>query len=160
MIMGMTAYTFVHVAISLAGIGTGLVVMYGLLTGMKLARWTAWFLATTVLTSLTGFGFPFHGFTPAIGTGILSMIVLVPAIYALYVRGLAGFWRWVYVIGATAALYLNVFVLVVQLFVKVPALTALAPTQSEPPFTGTQAAVLLVFVILGILNLRRFHPLG
>jgi hypothetical protein len=147
----------VHVVISLIGIGTGIVVMAGLLSDRRLPRWTAWFLAATVLTNLTGFGFGFHGFTPAIGTGIVSMAVLIPALYALYGRGLAGFWRPVYVVCATAALYLNVFVLVVQLFVKVPALNALAPTASEPPFTVTQGAVLVAFIVVGLLGLRRFH---
>lgn len=158
MILGMTSFTFIHVLISLVGIVTGLVVAWGLLTNRGLAGWTAIFLATTVATSVTGFLFPFNGFTPAIGFGILSLAILAPAIYALYGRHLDGIWRPVYVVGAVTALYLNVFVLIVQLFLKVPALNALAPTQGEPPFQIAQGAALLLFVAIGFLSLRTFHP--
>ena len=151
-------FTHVHVAISLAAILSGLVVLLGLLTGKRLDHWTSFFLLTTVATSVTGFFFPFHGFTPAIGVGIISLIVLAVAIVARYPRHLAGSWRVLYVIGATLALYLNVFVLIVQLFQNVPALKALAPTQSEPPFLVAQLAALILFVVLGILAAIRFHP--
>ncbi len=157
MILGMTTYTFIHVLISLVGIASGLVVAWGLLASRGLAGWTAVFLATTLATSVTGFFFPFHGFTPAIAVGILSVAILAPAIFALYGRRLAGLWRPVYIVGAVAALYLNVFVLIVQLFLKVPPLHALAPTGTEPPFQIVQGAALIAFVAIGFLSLRRFR---
>ena len=122
----MNTYTAIHVVISLLAIGSGFVVLFGMLTGRRLDAWTAFFLATTVATSVTGFGFPIHGFTPGIGVGIISLIVLAVAIFARYGRHLAGAWRRVYVVTAVTALYLNVFVLIVQSFQKVPALKALA----------------------------------
>jgi hypothetical protein len=134
MIFGMTILTFVRVVLSLIGILSGFVVVFGLLNAYRLDGWTALFILTTFLTSVTGFFFPFHGFTPALGVGIVSLFVLALAIYARYARHMAGGWRSTYVISAMTALYFNVFVLVVQLFMKVPALKALAPTQSEPPF--------------------------
>src|SRR2546426_7935506 len=146
----MDTLTVIHVVISLIGILSGLVVMLGMLTRQRFDRWTIVFLATTVATSATGFFFPFHGFTPAIGVGIISLVVLAVAILARYVRHLAGAWRWIYVVSASAALYFNVFVLVVQLFQRVPDLKALAPTQSEPPFAATQLIVLIFFVVLAI----------
>jgi hypothetical protein len=150
-------YTIIHVLISLIGIFTGLVVLVGMLAGKRLNGWTKWFLCTTVLTSVTGFFFPFHGFTPAIGLGIISLIVLAVAIYARYPRQLAGAWRWIYVVTAVIALYFNAFVGVVQSFEKIPALHALAPTQTEPPFKITQLAVLALFILLGILAVMRFR---
>ncbi len=149
-------YTIIHTIISLIGIFTGLVALGGLLAGKRFDKWTKWFLTTTILTSVTGFFFPFHGFTPAIGVGIISMIVLVIAIYALYSRHLAGAWRWIYVITATIALYFNCFVGVVMAFRRVPALHALAPTQTEPPFQHTQLVVLGIFVVLTIIGIIRF----
>lgn len=151
-------YTIIHVIISLVGIFTGLVVLFGLLAGKRLDGWTKWFLITTVLTSVTGFFFPFHGFTPAHGVGIISLIVLALAIYARYSRHLAGHWRWIYVVTAVIALYFNVFVGVVQAFLKVPALHAMAPTQTEQPFKLTQLVVLAIFVLLGIVAAIRFRP--
>ncbi len=150
-------FTLVHVLISLAGICSGFGVLAGLIASKRLNYWTAFFLLTTVLTSVTGFFFPFHGFTPAIGTGIVSLVPLALAIYARYVRSLAGAWRKTYVINAVIALYLNVFVLIVQLFQKVPAFKALAPNQNEPPFAITQLAVLLIFVVLGTVATMRFR---
>ena len=144
-------YTLLHVIISLIGIFSGLVVLFGLLSAKHLDGWTKWFLITTVLTSVTGFFFPFHGFTPAIGVGIISLLVLTVAIYARYPGQLAGHWRWIYVVTAVIALYFNVFVAVVQAFEKVPALEVMAPTQTEPPFKLTQLVVLALFVVLGIL---------
>src|SRR5437660_12294257 len=131
-------YTVIHTLISLVGIFTGLVVLFGLLVGKRLDGWTKWFLITTVLTSVTGFFFPFHGFTPAHGVGIISLLVLAVAIFARYPRQLAGQWRWIYVVSAVIALYFNVFVAIVQAFEKVPALKVMAPTQTEPPFKLTQ----------------------
>lgn len=157
MSFALTALTFTHVVISLAGIATGFVVVFGLLTAKRLDGWTAVFLTTTVLTSLTGFLFPIHGFTPGIAVGILSMVALTIAIVARYLRHLIRGWRAVYVLAAVIALYFNLFVLVFQLFLKVPALTALAPTQSEPPFVAAQTAVLVVFFAIGIASVIRFR---
>jgi hypothetical protein len=153
----MKTFTQIHVAISLIAIASGLVVMFGLLTGKRLNRWSALFLLTTVLTSVTGFFFPFHGFTPALGVGIISMLLLTVAIVARYPRHLLGAWRWIYVITAMLSLYLNVFVLIVQSFQKIPALKALAPTQSEPPFLFTQLVTLIVFVVLSIVAAIKFR---
>jgi hypothetical protein len=154
----MPAFTLFHVSISLVGIGSGLVVAFALLASRRLDGWTLLFLATTLATSVTGFFFPFHGFTPAIGVGILSVIMLIVAIVARYTFRLRGSWRWVYVVSAMSALYFNVFVLIVQSFQKIGALKALAPTQSEPPFLLAQGAALLIFLALGTLALRRFRP--
>ncbi|MGA3065273.1 MAG: hypothetical protein ABSF29_00345 [Tepidisphaeraceae bacterium] len=154
---GLTAFTLFHVAISLVGIISGFLVAFGLLSAKRLDGWTAIFLTTTVATSVTGFLFPFHGFKPSYVLGILSLLVLAPCIYARYTRRLAGHWRLVYVITAMIALYFNVFVLVVQSFMKVPALHALAPTQSEPPFAVTQLVVLVLFVALTVVATTRFH---
>jgi len=158
MILGMTYFTFAHVVVSLIGILSGLVVLYGLLTSQPMNRWTGWFLITTVATSVSGFGFPYHGFTPAIGVGILSLVILAAVIVARYSYHLAGSWRWIYVSGSVTALYFNVFVLVVQLFLKVPSLHALAPKGSEPPFAATQGVVLILFIVAGILSVRRYRP--
>jgi hypothetical protein len=151
-------YTIVHTLISLVGIFSGLVVMFGMLAGKRLDGWTKWFLTTTVLTSVTGFFFPFHGFTPAYPVGAISLVVLALAIFARYCRQLAGPWRWLYVIGAMIALYLNVFVAIVQAFLKIPALHAMAPTQTEPPFQITQLVTLGLFVLLTIVAAIRFRP--
>jgi len=160
MILGLSAapYTLLHVLISLIGIGSGLVVMFGLVRGKRLDRWTAVFLATTAVTSITGFGFPFDHLLPAHIVGIMSLVVLAFAIPARYVFHLVGAWRWVYVVGAALALYFNVFVLIVQSFEKVPALKALAPTQKEPPFLVAQLLALLIFVTLTVFATVRFHP--
>jgi hypothetical protein len=149
--------TFVHVVISQAGIGSGFVVMFGLLKGKRLDGWTALFLATTVATSVTGFFFPFKQLTPAHGVGVVSLVALAAAIYARYSRRLVGHWRWVYVVGAVFSLYLNVFVAIVQAFQKIPALKALAPTQSEPPFLLAQLVALALFVALGVVSTIRFR---
>jgi hypothetical protein len=160
MILGMSLETFtlLHVIISLVGIATGLVVLLGLLTGRPLPRWTAWFLATTVLTSVTGFMFHSKAIGPPHIVGAISLVVLTLAIVALYLRHLAGFWRVVYIVGAIFSLYLNAFVAVVQTFLKISFFNALAPTQTEPPFLVAQALTLGVFIVLGVLSLKRFHP--
>jgi len=150
-------YTLVHVLISLAGIFSGFVVLFGLLTRKQLDGWTLLFLATTVATSVTGFFFPFRGFTPAHAVGIISLIVLAIALYARYSRDLSGAWRKTYVFTAMLSLYLNLFVAIVQAFQKVPALKDLAPTQTEPPFKLTQLAVLMLFVALTIVAAIRFR---
>lgn len=159
MILGMTTSTFtlLHVVISLIGIGSGFVVMYGLLAGKRLDGWTALFLATTVATSVSGFGFPFHRLLPSHIVGGISLVVLAVAILARYALHLAGVWRGIYVVCAAVALYLNVFVLVVQLFEKVPALRALAPTQKEPPFLVAQLVVLALFVTLTLVAAKKFR---
>lgn len=151
-------YTIVHVLISLVGIFTGWIVLFGMLAGNRLDGWTKWFLITTVATSVTGFFFPFHGFTPAIALGIMSLIVLAAAIFARYPRQLAGHWRWIYVVGAVIALYFNVFVGIVQSFEKIPALKAIAPTQTEQPFKLTQLLVLALFIVFAIAAAIRFRP--
>ena len=155
--MYLTILTLVHVVISLLGIFTGFIVVYGLLTGRRLDGWTAWFLGTTVATSVTGFFFPVHHFMPSHAVGILSLLVLAVAIYARYARQLAGGWRKSDVITAVVAFYLNVFVGIVQAFAKIPALKDLAPTQSEPPFKVTQAVVLGVFIALAALSAIKFR---
>jgi hypothetical protein len=159
MILGMSTSTFtlVHVLLSLAGIGSGLIVVYGMLTGKRLDGWTAIFLATTVLTSLTGYLFPVEHILPSHIVGAISLVVLAIAIVARYALHLAHAWRWIYVVSALLALYLNCFVAVVQSFLKVPALKALAPTQKEPPFLVAQLAVMVIFIVLGIFSVKRFH---
>ncbi|HEV3206658.1 MAG TPA: hypothetical protein VGZ28_06870 [Terriglobales bacterium] len=156
--MSLETFTLVHVVISLVGIGSGLIVMYGLLTAKRLNGWTALFLLTTVLTSVTGFGFPFDHLLPSHKVGIISLVVLAIAILARYPLRLAGAWRGVYIVTASIALYLNVFVLVVQSFEKVAALRALAPKQNEPPFLVAQVAVLVIFVVLTIMAAKKFRP--
>ena len=160
MILGMSPLLFVHVVISLIGIATGLVVFYSLLTSRPHAGWTAAFLATTVLTSVTGFPLPATQILPSHIVGVLSLVLLAIALAALYVYRLVGAWRWIYVATALAALYLNVFVGVVQSFQKLAFLKGLAPTQSEGPFLIAQGLVLALFVLLGILAARRFHPVA
>jgi hypothetical protein len=147
-----------HVIVSLIGIASGLVVLYGLLVGAPSGAWTAVFLATTILTSATGFPLPPFGFDPPRAVGVISLVLLALAVAAYYAFHLAGAWRWIFVGTAVAALYLNVFVLVAQAFMKLPFLKALAPTQSEPPFVATQAVVLLAFIALGLWAVIRFHP--
>lgn len=160
MILGMSTatYTLFHVVISLIGIGSGLVVMNGFLRSRRMDGITAIFLASTILTSLTGFAFPNEHITPGIVVGILSMIVLTIAIVARYGLHMRAAWRSIYVITAAIALYFNCFVLVVQLFEKVPALRALAPTQKEPPFAIAQLIVMAIFVVWTIFAVKRFHP--
>ncbi len=160
MILGMSvaSFTVLHVIISLIGILSGAVVLFAMLGGRRLAGWTEAFLATTVATSATGFLFHSKSIGPPHIVGVISLIVLAIALFALYGRRLAGVWRPAYVVCAVLALYLNCFVGVVQAFQKLAFLQPLAPTQSEPPFVAAQGAVLLLFVILGFLSVRRFHP--
>ena len=160
MILGMNTFTFVHVLISLLGIASGFVVLCGLFTSDRLPGWTLTFLLTTVATSVTGFGFHRDHLLPSHVVGVISLVFLAVAILALYRMRLAGPWRWIYVATAMASLYLNVFVLVVQSFQKIPPLHALAPMGTEPPFAATQGIVLLAFVVLGVLASRKFYPLS
>ena len=160
MILGMSPLLFVHVVLSLIGIAAGLVVLYGLIAGKPHRGWTAVFLAATVLTSVTGFPLPATQLLPSHIVGALSLVLLAVAIAALYVYDLAGAWRWIYVASALTALYLNVFVGVVQSFQKLAFLRALAPTQSEAPFLVAQTLVLALFIVLGIVAVKRFRPLA
>jgi hypothetical protein len=155
--MILSAFTFFHVVISLVAIASGFVIVYGLLTSKRLDGWTALFLATTVATSVTGFMFPAHHLTPGHVLGIISLIVLTFAIVARYRYRLVGGWRRTYAITAVTALYFNVFVLIAQLFEKVPALKELAPTQSEAPFKIAQLVALLVFAALATRAAMKFH---
>jgi len=156
--MSVGAFTLLHVIITLVAIGSAPMVVGGMFASHKVPGTTAIFLLTTALTSVTGFLFPVHGFTPALGVGILACVILAAALFALNKERLVGAWRWVYAIAAIASLYLNVFVLVVQSFVKVSALNALAPTQSEPPFAITQAVVLVIFILIALIAVVRFRP--
>lgn len=154
----MAAFTLFHVALSLVGIVSGFGLVAGFVRGKYLHGWNVTFLATNILTDLTGFGFPTDKFLPSHAFAILSLVLLAVAMYADYSRKLAGYWRPAFVITTTAALYLNFFVLVVQAFLKVPALHVLAPTQSELPFALAQGITLLGFVVLGVsavLGMRR-----
>jgi hypothetical protein len=152
----MDLFTLIHVFVSLAGIATGLVVLGGWLAGATLPLWTRLFLIFTLLTNITGFFFPFHGVTPGIVIGILSLVLLAVAIYALAIARLAGAWRRTYVITALTALYFNFFVLIAQLFLHTPALRALAPTQSEAPFAITQSIVLVLFIVFGVSAVKNY----
>ena len=147
--MILNALTIFHVALSLVGIGSGVVAIYGLLKAKTPGRWTQVFLATTAATSLTGFLFPVHGVTPAQALGVLSLIALLIASLAIY-RYRQRIWRRTYAITVVIAFYFNVFVLIVQLFRRVPVLSAIAPTQSEPPFQIAQFAALLLFAAIGV----------
>src|SRR5277367_729360 len=164
MVLGMSLETFtlLHVIISLIAIVAGLIVMFGMLGANKMPGLTAIFLLFTILTSATGFLFPFEHLLPSHMVGIISLVILAIAIAARYGMHMAGAWRWIYVVCAVLALYLNVFVLVAQIFMKVPAAHALAPTQKEPPFFIAQLVVMVIFIVLGIFAVKkfRFEPAG
>jgi len=157
MIFGLITFTLIHVVLSLVGIVAGLVVAGGLVAGKRLDGWTGVFLLTTVLTNVTGFGFPFVTFLPSHAVAILSLVVLLFVIVARYWKHLVGAWHGVYVVGSVLALYLNVFVLINQLFLRLPALLASAPTQKEPPFLVTQLIVPALFLWLGRAALKGFR---
>jgi hypothetical protein len=158
--LSLSTFTTVHVIISLIGIVAGILVMFGLLGSRRMPGMTALFLLFTILTSATGFLFPFEGFKPSYVIGALLLVLLAIACLALYGMKLSGSWRWIYVVTAMISLYLNIFVLVIQSFLKIPALTALAPGNppSGPVFGVIQGLVLLVFVIVTIGAVRRFRP--
>jgi hypothetical protein len=163
MVLGLSigAFTLFHVVITLIAIGSGLVVVGGMFASNRLPDTTALFLLTTVLTSLTGFLFPIHGFTPALGVGIVSCVLLAVALFAYYGKHLTGAWRWIYVVTAIVSLYFNVFVLVIQSFIKVALLNPLAPTQTnEPAFVIAQLLVWAFFVLIGIVATLKFRPLA
>lgn len=159
MILGMSlpAFTTFHVILSLLGIVVGLIVLLGMLGGKLYRLLTALFLLSTALTSITGFLFPFHGMTPGIILGILSLIALLIAITALYMGKLEGAWRGTFVISSAVALWFNFFVLIAQSFAKIPALKAIAPTQASPAFGITQLVVLIVFIVLTRSAFKKFH---
>lgn len=156
--MSLETFTFVHVVLSLVGIMTGFIVAALMLSSAPIAGWNAFFLISTILTSVTGFLFPSKAILPSHIVGVISLIVLAVAVFAVWARGLSGAWRGVYVGCAVLALYLNVFVAVVQSFGKFAYLRQFAPTGTEAAFVATQAAVLVVFVVLGIAAVRRYHP--
>jgi hypothetical protein len=160
MVLGMSlaAFTLFHVILSLIGIVAGLIVMFGLWASKRMPAMTAVFLATTILTSVTGFLFPFKAFGPPHAVGVISLIVLVFTVLGLYVYRLAGRWRAIYVSTAVLALYLNSFVGVVQAFQKIPFLNRFAPQGNEPPIAVAQALVLVLFVLAGWLAVKRFRP--
>jgi hypothetical protein len=159
MILGMSlsTYTILHVLISLIGIGSGFIVLFGLINGRLPSPWNVVFLVTTILTSLTGFGFANTKVTPGIILGILSLIVLAIALVALYVFHLKGLWRRTYAIAAMIALYFNVFVLIAQLFEHVPGIHALAPTGTETPFKVAQLLLLILFIVLITTAAKKFR---
>ena len=158
--MSLSAFTTLHVVISLIAIVAGIIVMFGMLGRNPMPGMTAIFLLFTILTSATGFLFPFNGVTPAHIIGMLSLVLLAIACIALYGMKLSGAWRWIYVVTALVSLYLNVFVLVIQSFLKIPALTALAPGNppTGPVFAVVQGIVLVFFVVMIIGAVRRFRP--
>jgi hypothetical protein len=165
MILGMSLSTFVlvHVIISLVGIAAGFIVMFGMLGSRRMPGWTAIFLLLTILTSATGFLIPpllSEKLLPSHMIGVLSLILLAIACFALYGQKLSGSWRWIFVLTALLAQYFNVFVLVIQSFLKVGPLHALAPSvpPSEPPFAIAQGIVLVFFIIVIIGAIRRFRP--
>jgi hypothetical protein len=160
MILGMSTglFTGIHVVLSLIGIATGFMVFFGMIGGKKLHSWTAWFFISNILTDVTGFLFPFKGITPGIIIGALSLVVLLVALIAYYIKRLAGSWRGRYVIAAAVALYFNVFVLVVQSFEKIGPLKAIAPTQASPAFGIAQLIALCLLIILTVVAFRRFRP--
>ena len=155
--LSLSAFTTLHVAISVIAIAAGLVVLRGFLASHPMNAVTLLFLVTTVLTSVTGFLFPYHGVTPGIVIGVISMVVVVAAILARYAFHMAGSWRWIYVVSSVVALWFNVFVFIVQSFEKIPALHRLAPTGTELPFKAVQLAFLLAFLALGYFSVRKFR---
>src|ERR1700733_9078855 len=162
MVLGMSLATFtlVHVIISLIAIVAGIIVMFGMLGSNQMPGLTAIFLLFTILTSATGFPFPFEGFKPSYVIAGLSLVLLLIACIALYGMKLAGAWRWIYVLTALLSLYFNVFVLVIQSLLKIPALAAVAPGNppSGPVFGVVQGMVLGFFILMIIGAIRRFRP--
>ena len=158
MIMDITTLTLGHTVISIVAIAAGLVVVGGLIAGARIDGWTGIFLVTTALTSITGFFFPLTPFLPSHWIGVISLLILPFVIAARYWKHLRGGWRGIYVVGTVLVLYLNFFILLVQLFRRIPALIVAAPKQTEPPFVLTQLLVLALFAWLGFAAFRRFRP--
>jgi hypothetical protein len=160
MMLGLSTYTWVHTALSLVALVSGVIVLVGLFKSRKEPLWTAIYLVTAVATSATGFGFPFTSFGASHWVGVISLVLLAVAIAGLYVFHLAGAWRWLYVVGAVVGLYFLVFVAIAQAFMKVPALHALAPTATEPPFGIAELAATAIFVVLAIVAAIKFRPVA
>ena len=162
MVLGLSLgqFTLLHVLVSLAAMGAGAIVLLGMMVPIELGAWTAVFLATAILTSATGFLFPFSGLLPSHIFGILSLVILAVALFAVYARRLAGSWRWIFVTSVATALYLDLFVGIAQAFQKSALLHPLAPTGSEPPFLIAQAVLLAIMLVLGILAASRFRRLA
>jgi hypothetical protein len=160
MFVSLPTYTLVHVFLSLVGVFAGLVVVGGLMAGVRFDRWVGFFFATTVLTNVSGFGFPFVALLPSHIVGTLSLVVLPVAIAALYWKRLDGLWRKVFVVLTVLGLWLNVFVLLAQIFQKTPVLAALAPNPQAPAFAVTQGLVLLLFLVIGWASLRAYGGAG
>jgi hypothetical protein len=160
MVLGISfaLFTAIHIFISVLALFSGFIVLYGLWTSQRMPAVTAFFLLTTIVTSVTGFPIPPFGMDPPRIVGIISLVALAVAVVALYFMKLRGIGRLLYIAGAVFALYLNTFVFVVQSFQKFPSIASLAPTQSEPPFLIVQVATLLFFVVAGLIALRKFHP--
>jgi hypothetical protein len=160
MILGLNLvqFTFLHVFLSLVGIGAGFFVIFGLLNSQRVRILTALFFLSTAGTSISGFFFPNKTITPGIVLGVLSVIALALAVVALYGKRLAGAWRAVYVISVCVAFYFNMFVLIAQAFAKVPELKAAAPTMASPAFGLAQLALLFIFVLLTIRAVKKYHP--
>jgi hypothetical protein len=151
-------FTYLHVFLSVVGLGSGVFVVLGFFSSKRLSILTSTFVVSTFLTSLSGFLFPFHGVTPGIVLGLLSVLILILSTYALYVKKLAGDWRATYVITACVALYFNFFVLVAQAFDKVHVLHSIAPSQTSPGFAISQIAVLVLFILITVRSVKKFHP--
>ena len=160
MILGMSlqSFTVFHLILSMVGIAFGFIVAGGILASNRLPSWTALFLLTTILTSATGFLFPFTKLLPSHIVAIISLVLLAVALYALYAKDLSGVWRMVYIVTAMLALWFNVFVLIAQSFQKVALLNVYAPTGAEPPFAITQGVVLVFFILAIVVGIRRFKP--
>jgi hypothetical protein len=156
--MSLSTFTSVHVILSLVGIFAGFVVLFGMFGSRTLPGWTAIFLVTTILTSVTGYFFPVDRILPSHIVGALSLVALALAVLAYYRLHLEGSWRWIYAVTAIVALYFNVFVAVVQAFAKIPVLHSLATTQSDPAFVVAQIIVLALFIVFGVIAVRSFHP--
>lgn len=156
---GIAALTLFHVVLSLIAIVAGVVLARGLLAGRRNDRWTHIFMVTTAITVLTGFVFPYRGFTPGIGVGIVCVLVFIPTALARYRFQMAGLWRPVFIVGALALFYFNCLVFVVQSFQKIPPLNALAPTGAEPVVGIVQAIVFVAFLVVGFFSVRRFRPM-
>ncbi len=156
--LSLATFTLLHVVISLIQLVSGIVVVAGLLGSRINSGWTSTYLISAILTSVTGFMFPFSGFLPSHGVGVLSLVLLALMLVALYGFKLSGAWRWVYAVCAVITVYFSAFVTVVQSFLKVPPLHALAPAGSEPPFAITQGVLLVIFIVLGVMAFRAFHP--
>lgn len=156
---GLAALTIFHVILSLIAIIAGVALARGLISGQRSDRWTQIFMVTTAITVLTGFVFPYHGFTPGIGVGIVCVLVFIPTALARYRFQMGGLWRPVFIVGALALFYFNCLVFVVQSFQKIPPLNALAPTGGEPIVGIVQAVVFIAFLVVGFFSVRRFRPI-